>query len=524
MVTRSTCAAGCRHTTGVSGTLQPGGIGKWTAALMVALTLAQAYRFGGAGRAMAAESIVLKERLAVRAELDLDEGELAHFVVEVPADAVLLRVEIKDSPLPLDILARLGQPIESAKDAELSSEPDAFEPRLLISRQSDPPLDEGTWHLAVGYLKSPVAIVRKRPVRKIPFTIQASLVRAKTEGVLKPGESVSGRVLAEEGSVRIYAIDVPVGAKALRLDLDGTNSDLDLLARHGQPVIRNQDAEETAISPLGRESLVIGSDPGRPLRPGRWFVSVVHPVDYGTADFTLYATLRLAPPAALLAVPPLPRPEDPRTLALHATVEVATELGAASGTIVRDDGLILTSHHCVADVAEKPPEPDPVIVAVTLDPRQPPLELFRGRVAAFDKKLDLALVRITGGLYGQPLPAGYRFPVLPLGDPDHLKLGDPIFTLGFPGVGGSAGRVSVTLTRGVLSGFERTPIGTLLKTDAAISPGNSGGAALDEHWRLIGVPSYENVDPQFVGRMSYIHPVSLLPPSWRKMIADKPAN
>lgn len=500
--------------------------GSWTRVMGAIVAVALA---GGKGLiqgppAMAAEPVLLKEGTPVRTALDLDQGELAHFAIEVPADAVLLRVEISGAPLPLDILARWAEPLESPKDAELSSEPDAFQPRLLISRQSDPPLVEGTWHLAIGYLKSPVAVVRKRPVRKIPFTLAASLVRAKTEGVLKPGEKVSGRVQAEEGSVKIYAIDVPPQARVLRLDLDGTNSDLDLLARAGQPVVRNDDAEETAISPLGRESLVIGADPQRPLRPGRWYVSVVHPVDYGTADFTLYATLGPDPPPAVLAIPPIPRPQEPRTLALHATVEVATELGAASGTIVREDGLILTSHHCVADVAENPPEPNPVIVAVTLDPRQPPVELFRGRVTAFDKKLDLALVRITSGLYGQPLPAGYRFPVIPLGDPQSLQIGDPVFTLGFPGVGGSGGRVSVTLTRGVLSGFERTPIGTLLKTDAAISPGNSGGAALDQAWRLIGVPTYENVDPQFVGRMSYIHPLPLLPAPWRAMIAGKESH
>lgn len=494
---------------------------RWAIAWLVALALAGGKVLIQGPPAMASEPVVLKAGTPVRTALDLEQGELAQFVIDVPADAVLLRVEITGSPLPLDILARWAEPIESPKDAEHASEPDTFPPRLLISRQTEPPLEEGTWYLAVGYLKSSVAVVRKRPARKIPFTLEASLVRAKPEGVLQPPAKVSGHVQAEEGSLKIYAIDVPPQARVLRLDLDGTHSDLDLLARAGQPAVRSDDAEETAISPLGRESLVLGADPQRPLSPGRWYVSVVHPVDYGTADFTLYATLGPDPPAAVLAIPPVPRPADPRGLAVYATVEVATELGAASGTLVREDGLVLTSYHCVADVAENPPEPNPVIVAVTLDPRRPPVELFRGRVAAFDKKLDLALVRITSGLYGQPLPAGYHFPVMPLGDPQSLQIGDPVVTLGFPGVGGSAGRVSVTLTRGVLSGFERTPIGTLLKTDAAISPGNSGGAALDQAWRLIGVPTYENVDPQFVGRMSYIHPVSLLPAPWRAMIAGK---
>lgn len=484
-------------------------------------TLAICLVFAAAAPAAEAPSVVLKEDVAAKAELDLDRNDLAAFQIAVPPDAVLMTARVSNSPAPLDILARFDQPIASSRDAEHGSEPDALEPTLLVSRQSNPPLEEGTWHLAVAHLRSAMPVAQKRPVKKIPFEIRVSFVRAKAEGVLKPGQPVAGQVRAEEGSVRIYAIDVPESAKALRLDLDGVSSDLDLLARHGQLVVRNEDADETAISPLGRESLVIGAASGRPLQPGRWYVSVVHPMDYGSADFTLHATLAPEPPAAVLAIPSLPLPDDPRRRAIFGTVEVATDLGAASGTLVTEDGLVLTNYHCVADVAENPRESEPVIVAATLDPRQPPCELFRGKVLVFDKKLDLALVQITRGLYRQPLPKGYRFPAIPLGDCAALEIGDMVSTLGFPTVGGSTGRVSVTLTRGVLSGFEQAPIGTLLKTDAAISPGNSGGAALDQHWRMIGVPTYENVDPEFVGRMSYIHPLTLIPEAWRAMLGQR---
>ena len=85
-------------------------------------------------------------------------------------------------------------------------------------------------------------------------------------------------------------------------------------------------------------------------------------------------------------------------------------------------------------------------------------------------------------------------------------------------MGGTVGRVSVTHTRGVVSGFEKMPVGTLIKTDAAISPGSSGGAALDSQWRLIGVPTSENIDPEVVGRMSFVHPLALLPKEWRAKI------
>ena len=84
---------------------------------------------------------------------------------------------------------------------------------------------------------------------------------------------------------------------------------------------------------------------------------------------------------------------------------------------------------------------------------------------AFDKATDLALVRITSGYYHQPLPKGYRFPAIPLGDPAKMEIGDTVTTLGFPEIGSTTGRGSVTLTRGVISGFEKTEAGLLMKAD-----------------------------------------------------------
>lgn len=464
---------------------------------------------------------VLKEDTDTPAELDVEKSELTCFQVEVPKDAVLMRVRLMRSPMPLDILARKGEPLKSAKDAENRCLPDSVENALLVSRQSQPPLETGTYYVAVGYLGGMQPVIHKRPVKKIPFTIRVSFVKAKVAGALKPGEKLTSQILADEGSVRTFVIDVPADAKALRIDLDEVSSDLDLLARYGEPILRNEDADDTAISALGRETLVIDPSSPKPLKPGRWYINVVHPFDYGTVDFTLYATFSPDPPPVLLAIPPLLCSDDGRKRAISATVEVATEWGAASGTLVAEDGLVLTNYHVVGEVAENSEEKDPVVVAVTFDPRQPPRELFRGKVLLFNKNVDLALVQITCGFYHQPLPPGYRFPALPLGDDRALEIGDTVSTLGFPSIGGSFGRVSVTLTRGVVSGFEKTANGTLMKTDAAISPGNSGGAALDAEWRLIGVPTSENVDPETVGRMSYIHPLSLIPEAWREMIRKR---
>lgn len=467
------------------------------------------------------EPPLLQEQIPISAVLNLAEEGMVQFRFQVPKKAILAAVQITRCPAPVDLWVKKGEPIHSPNDADYHFTADVLENTLRISRQSTPPLEEGTYYVTVAHLGARPVVVHKRPVTEIPFTITFLVVRAKPAVPLVAGQKYTGQIRADEGSLQTFVMDVPADAPALRIDLDEVYGDLDLWARFGEPAYRRCEASHTAISPMGRETLLITPQSPEPLRPGRWYLHVVHPLDEGVVDFSVYVSLRPDPPEALLKVPELPTPEDPIKRAIAATVEVATEYGAASGTLLTPTGLVLTNYHVVAEVAENPPEnpeQDPVIIAATVDPALPPKELFRGRVVQFDKDRDLALVQITCGLYHQALPAGYRFPTLVLGDPGQMQMGDEVRIVGFPSVGGSGARVSVTLTRGILSGFEKAPIGVLMKTDALIAPGSSGGAALDAQGRLIGVPTSENVLPEVVGRMSYIHPLTMLPAEWWKRI------
>ena len=384
-------------------------------------------------------------------------------------------------------------------------------------------MQAGTYYVDVGWLGGGMAVMHKRPIRKIPFTVTVSFLRAKVEGVIKPGEKTVGKIRDEDGSLKVYAVDVPFGAKVLRIDLDETDGDLDLLASPDKIVARPEAAQDAALSPLGRETLVIDGSSPQPLKPGRWYVCVVKPQEGCANHFAIYATFSPAPPAALLAIPAPPPPRDAKQRAILATVDVSTEFAGGSGTVLSENGLILTNYHLIAEVAEnsKDGEDEPVVVGLTVDPHDPPRELFRGKVVAFKKDIDFALVQVDCGFYRQPLPKAYRFVTIPIGDPTEQEIGDTIWAIGYPVLGGSNGRASITLTRGVLSGFEEKPIGVMLKTDANIGPGNSGGAAVDRDWRLIGVPSYLHVDPEDVGSMAYIHSIALMPKEWRQMVEQR---
>ena len=181
--------------------------------------------------------------------------------------------------------------------------------------------------------------------------------------------------------------------------------------------------------------------------------------------------------------------------------------GWGSGTLISSDGLILTNAHVAepevpgaAVAAGLPanqlgPNPSFLTVELTAGQSSAAVTRFRARPVAVDGYLDLAVIRIYATSSGQPVtPASLHLPYLTLGNVGSLQLAQPLTVLGFPGVSGSS---SITVTSGVISTFVPDPLGHVtdprfeLETTARVAHGNSGGAAIDNSGRLIGVPSLE---------------------------------
>jgi len=165
---------------------------------------------------------------------------------------------------------------------------------------------------------------------------------------------------------------------------------------------------------------------------------------------------RLAPSVASLRV-------------LRPTRRGAMPVGAGSGVAVSGDGYLLTSAHVVAAPAKTGS-------AAFADGRE-----LRFEVVGRDPLSDLAIVRTDDG---ELTPAD-------LGDADELRVGQLVVAIGNPhGLAGSvtAGVVSA-LGRALPAGGRRRAriIDNVIQTDAALNPGNSGGALADGAGRLVGV-------------------------------------
>lgn len=173
-----------------------------------------------------------------------------------------------------------------------------------------------------------------------------------------------------------------------------------------------------------------------------------------------------------------------------ALVEIDGELVQGwwgSGTVVSEDGLILTNAHVV--LSDRYYDVEDLMVAITVAQDLPPEPMFYADILQVDANLDLAVIKVRSDLNGGPP----NFELLeiepvPIGSSDALGLGDELIIIGYPSIGGQ----TITLTRGEVSGFTaEEPYGNraFIKTSATISGGNSGGLAATPQGEIIGVPT-----------------------------------
>lgn len=140
--------------------------------------------------------------------------------------------------------------------------------------------------------------------------------------------------------------------------------------------------------------------------------------------------------------------------------------GAGSGVIISSDGYIVTNNHVVKDADD--------IKVILNDKRE-----FDAKLIGTDKTTDVALIKIEEkGL-----------PTLKFGNSEALKLGEWVLAVGNPF------NLTSTVTAGIVSAKSRNigintaemSIESFIQTDAAVNPGNSGGALVNMNGELVGI-------------------------------------
>ena len=445
--------------------------------------------------------------------IDLSEDGPAYktYKFRVPADTFAVRLTVSNSPADLDIFVKRGEEIQNYDLADYSSNKEDYNESLLITRLSDLPLEDDIYYVDISYQRDTLPLINGSRATSISFNVMMELDSYKITDTLLQGVAAEYELLPLNGMAALFAFKVPKGTDAFRIDLFNTTADLDLMVSHENKIITRNNNDYLRESLLGKETLVVDGSNGNPVKSGIYYILVFdqvsndHPI-----GFSMIAGLGKVPSDVLTGIPRFPAAGDEMQNVLMATAEIIGNAGKGSGCFVSSEGHIITNWHVIEDFTGNVSED--IYIAINLSNELPPVELFKAKLIDYSASKDLALLKISSGLYGDPIPSGYLFPYFTLGNPESLRLGQPLTYLGYPGIGGTGSRASISLTRGIVSGFERANGNLLVKTDAEINSGNSGGAAINTYYELIGFPTVTIGED--AGQLGYLTPVSMIPKEW----------
>ena len=140
-----------------------------------------------------------------------------------------------------------------------------------------------------------------------------------------------------------------------------------------------------------------------------------------------------------------------------------TQIGTGSGVIISEDGYIVTNNHVIENATE---------LEITLNNNK----TYKAKLVGTDTKMDIALLKID---------SDEKLPYIVFGDSDEIKVGEWVLAVGNPY------NLNSTVTAGIVSAKARDlsneGIQSFIQTDAAVNPGNSGGALVNTRGELVGI-------------------------------------
>lgn len=139
------------------------------------------------------------------------------------------------------------------------------------------------------------------------------------------------------------------------------------------------------------------------------------------------------------------------------------QVGTGSGVIISEDGYIVTNNHVIKGASE---------IEITLNNKKS----YVAKLIGTDSKMDIALLKID---------ANEKLPYTVFANSDSVKVGEWVLAVGNPY------NLTSTVTAGIVSAKARdldtSGIQSFIQTDAAVNPGNSGGALVNTRGELIGI-------------------------------------
>ena len=192
---------------------------------------------------------------SVRVDLSGEKDFTTFFKVHIPDAAKSFLVSEIKLPVPITLRGRFGGPLRSVEDASHGNTPDGNS--LFVSRYHLAPLESGWFYFALQIPVDQLAALRELGLDTLHIDVEPVTTGVRVDKRLRLGEMHSTTISRDCGGYRTFEVDMPKGAKALRIDLDRAQCDLNLAVRY-QAQIDVLDANDILLeSPQSREFVVM---------------------------------------------------------------------------------------------------------------------------------------------------------------------------------------------------------------------------------------------------------------------------
>lgn len=241
-----------------------------------------------------------------------------------------------------------------------------------------------------------------------------------------------------------------------------------------------QDAEPSGIGALSRSKVLLLAA-ALVLAGGAWYQQ--HRQKAGSSDRVAQRTVipgpvltsaATVPPPSNVQPAPQPQAQAPAELSPEAvyasvapSVVVVESIDANGRVFARGSGVITAAQQVVTNCHV-------IQQAVQIKVRSANAE-FAASSNTSDTQLDLCMLQVNN-LPGMPVPRGSI---------NNMRVGQTVYAIGAPH------GLDRTLSQGLVSALREMPMGVVIQTSAAISPGSSGGGLFDSSGRLVGITTFQ---------------------------------
>ena len=388
---------------------------------------------------------------------------------------------------------------------------------LVLHRFNDPDYQEGTLFIKVALAEAEDLFdlenisSNQDVAQTVSFMIKVEQIAMPSAILLNSGKSYSFNLNGASQFVVLYKIDITNEKQPIIFNWKSQEGAALLFVKQGKAVFDSSSADYYFDLNNIEQEFIMGTQ-DVPLSRGTIYITIVSEDKRevkGTisANVIKHGNVTLKPLSSL----PQKRGNDYENC-MSALVGVTTAYGSCCGAFVSSKGHILTSLSAVQDPSGR--LVNDISVLLSISSQEEPIYAFKAKVLKSYPDGDLALLALTTMAMDKAIPAGMKFPFVPIATGMNIEVGQPILLCGFP-FDKLRGRVSPPFVmQNIVGGFEKRGSAMLFKSVAI--PGGMGSIVFNIYFELIGVTSSQNKTAAEITTL--FSSTKVIPPDWHILL------